>query len=324
MDRMLKYSGIFQKILISAAIIAALMLSMDFSKLALSFGKMHISAWLIATVLCYVQILALSYRWLKLVNIYEEKISFTYALKTNLACLLANYLFITSIGGIIIRIAMNVKVGVSLIRSLAATAIDRMFTLLALIVLSILFLPVLSDVVSTDIHQRMVFLLLGLIFASVFIGFLLLEGPRKKIIFSHRKVAICFQYLRSVLTKKHVFAEVLVSSLLAQTAHFTAVYFIMTSMGIDFSLLHFMAIIPIITIVASLPIGYGGWGIREGAFVYGLGLIHVPFEAAFAASIQVGIISMGGALLLGIPALASSDLKQIFSFKKVLFKNAAH
>ena len=85
-------------------------------------------------------------------------------------------------------------------------------------------------------------------------------------------------------------------------------------MGIEFSWLHFIAIIPVITIVASLPIGYGGWGIREGAFVYGLGLINIPFETAFATSIQIGIISMAGALIAAIPALVlSSDFRQMLS-----------
>ena len=86
------------------------------------------------------------------------------------------------------------------------------------------------------------------------------------------------------------------------------------SMGIDFSVLYFFAVIPVITLVSSLPIGYGGWGIREGAFVYGLGLINVPFETAFATSIQVGIISMCGAIVAAIPVLLKSGTQ----FKKTI------
>ena len=92
-------------------------------------------------------------------------------------------------------------------------------------------------------------------------------------------------------------------------SYFAAVYIIMVSMNIDFSLLHFFAVIPAITLVASLPIGYGGWGIREGAFIYGLGLIDVPFETAFSASVQIGIISMSGAILASIPIFLRSGSK---------------
>lgn len=309
-------SKFLQKIALSVLIMGILALGMDYSKFTMSVGSIHLDAWAMALGLIYLQVIALSYRWLKLINIYEKKISFSYAIKVNLASLIANYLFITSIGGIIVRVAMSVKSGVSLIRSIAATGLDRFFTLLALMLLSIIFLPVFNDIVSTDIYHKAMFLILMMVGMSVLLSLILFEGPRKKIIFSHRKVAMCFQYLRTVLTDQKVFGKVVASSLVGQLSYFAAVYCIMTSMGIEFSWLHFIAVIPVITIVASLPIGYGGWGIREGAFVYGLGLINVPFETAFATSIQIGIISMGGALLAGVPVLLSSDFRQFFSTKK--------
>lgn len=309
-------SKFLQKIALSVLIMGILALGMDYSKFTMSVGSIHLEAWAMALGLIYLQVIALSYRWLKLINIYEKKISFTYAIKVNLASLIANYLFITSIGGIIVRVAMSVKSGVSLIRSIAATGLDRFFTLLALMLLSIIFLPVFNDIVSTDIYHKVMFMILMMVGLSVLLSLILFEAPRKKIIFSHRKVAMCFQYLRTVLTDQKVFGKVVASSLIGQLSYFAAVYCIMTSMGIDFSWLHFIAVIPVITVVASLPIGYGGWGIREGAFVYGLGLINVPFETAFATSIQIGIISMGGALLAGVPVLLSSDFKQFFSSQK--------
>ena len=314
MDKLLKHSKLLQKIIISMLVLAALALGMDHAKFTESIGSIHIDAWLIALALIYLQILALSYRWLKLINLYERKISFTYAVKVNLASLIANYLFITSIGGIIVRVAMSVKSGVSLIRSIAATGLDRFFTLLALLLLSIVFLPVFDSIVSADIYQKTVFMILLMLGVSVLFAFILFEAPRKKIIFSHRKVAMCFQFLRTVLTDRKVFGKIIASSLIGQLAYFGSVYAVMISMGIEFSWLHFIAIIPVITIVASLPIGYGGWGIREGAFVYGLGLINIPFETAFATSIQIGIISMAGALIAAIPALVlSSDFRQMLS-----------
>lgn len=316
MKNLLSQSKLLQKVVISLLIMGFLFAGMDYSKFTASIGDIHIDAWVIALGLIYLQLIALSYRWLKLINLYEKKISFAYAVKVNLASLIANYLFITSIGGIIVRVAMSVKSGVSLIRSVAATGLDRFFTLLALLVLSIMFLPVLGKVVSSDIYHETLFMILMLIGISVLFSLLLFEVPRKKIIFSHRKVAMCFQYLRTVLTDQKVFGKVIASSLIGQIAYFGAVYFIMRSMGIEFSWLEFIAVIPVITIVASLPIGYGGWGIREGAFVYGLGLIHVPFETAFATSIQIGIISMAGALFAGIPALLmNSDIRQLLKHK---------
>ncbi len=316
MDKLFKQGGTLPKVLISMLIIAILAMSVDFTKFTASLGEIHLSAWILAIGFLYVQILALSYRWLKLINIHESKISFGYAVKVNLASMLANYLFITSIGGIIVRVVMSVKGGVSFIRSLAATGLDRMFTLFALFVLSVIFLPFLGHVVSGDIFQKSVLFIFGFVLAVGLFCFIMFEGPRKKIIFSHRKVAMCFQYLRAVLTTPDILGKVVASSLIGQLSYFMAAYFVIASMGVEFSWLNFIAVIPFITLIASMPIGYGGWGIREGAFIYGLGLINIPFETAFAASIQIGLISMAAAVIAGIPVIMNPDFRASLFHKK--------
>ncbi|MGH1398100.1 MAG: lysylphosphatidylglycerol synthase transmembrane domain-containing protein [Alphaproteobacteria bacterium] len=311
MKELLSKTGLLKKIAISAVILVALVFMMDTSKLRFTLDDIHNDAWAIAAGFIFVQILALSYRWLKLINFYERKITFRNAVKVNLASLLANYLFITSVGGIVVRVAMSVKSRVSLIRSIAATGLDRLFTLFALLLLTLIFLPILGQIVSTDVFHKTVFLLLLCAAGAVVLTLILFEAPRRKIIFSHRKVAMVFGYLRSVFTNTDVFARITAASLIGQLAYFAAVYTVLVSIGAEFSWLHFLAVIPVITIVASLPIGYGGWGIREGAFVYGLGFISVPIETAFAASIQIGLISMAATIMTGVPALLLTyDVRQ--------------
>jgi uncharacterized membrane protein YbhN (UPF0104 family) len=304
----IKHSGIIQKLFVSAIIMLILFLGMDTTKLSLSLDQVHNSAWIIAAALISFQILALSYRWLILINVYRHKISFSYALKTNIVSMIANYLFITSIGGIITRVAMSVKSGVSLTRSIAATGLDRLFTLLALLVLTVIFLPILSNVIAPDIFSKTLGLIFVSILGAIVLYTLLFEAPRKKIIFSHRKIAMCFQYLRFVLTNHNVLAKTIFASLIGQLAYFGAVYCVLSSMGVEFAWLSFMAIIPVITIISSLPIGYGGWGVREGAYIAGLGIYGIPAETAFSASIQIGIISMGVAIIAAIPTLINSNI----------------
>jgi glycosyltransferase 2 family protein len=41
--------------------------------------------------------------------------------------------------------------------------------------------------------------------------------------------------------------------------------------------------------MAMVPVSIAGWGVREGAMVYGLGLANVPREAALIVSIVVGL-----------------------------------
>lgn len=292
------------KVVVSLAIMALLAMRMDLSALGQHVGDIQGPVWMMAAALIFLQILALAYRWFLLINAHEQRITYRSALRVTLASMIANYLFITSIGGIIVRVAMSVQSGISLIRSIAATALDRVMTLAALLILTALFLPVLSVIASHDFFHHAIFIL-GLFSCGAFVfAVLMFDTFRRRIIFSHRKVAMCFQYLRTVMTDQNIMGRILISSLIGQVAYFGAVYAVTASMGIEFSWLHFISILPLITVIASLPVGYGGWGIREGAFVYGLGLIDIPIEVAFAVSVQIGLISMICAFIAGIPALA--------------------
>lgn len=292
------------KVAISALTMVFLVWHMDTGVLGHHLGDIQLNIWFVAALMLFLQIFMLTYRWFLLINAHERRITYRNALRVTLASMIANYLFITSIGGIIVRVAMSVQSGFSLMRSIAATALDRIMTLGALLILTVLFLPVLSAIASHDIYHHAIFVI-GLFLIGAFLFSLLFsDSLRRKIIFSHRKVAMCFKYLRTIMTDKNLLGKIIASSLVGQIAYFGAVYMLTLSMGVEFSWLHFISILPLITVIASLPVGYGGWGIREGAFVYGLGLINIPVEVAFAVSVQVGLLSMICAFFAGVPALA--------------------
>ena len=107
----------------------------------------------------FIQIFALSYRWFLLINAHERRITYRNSVRVTLASMIANYLFITSVGGIVMRIAMRVQSGNSLVRSIAATVLDRGMTLLALLLLTLAFLPIVGDIASHDIFHHAIFIL---------------------------------------------------------------------------------------------------------------------------------------------------------------------
>lgn len=70
--------------------------------------------------------------------------------------------------------------------------------------------------------------------------------------------------------------------------------------GIDVGFLTWLAVMPVVLLVSALPISIGGWGIREIAMVYMLGLFAVPPALAAAVSVQLGLC-MTIASLVGAP-----------------------
>ncbi|GJL84462.1 MAG: hypothetical protein DHS20C02_02370 [Micavibrio sp.] len=309
MTQMLKQKAFLIKALISLAIIAVLVMRMDITTIKDLVGHIHVEYWLVALFLMFVQILALALRWSLLINVHGHKMDYSDSLRITLASLLANYLFITSIGGIIVRVALAIQHGISWVQSIAATTLDRLMTLAALLILTVVFLPILFGIVEKEIFQSTLAAIFTFVLAFSVFSLLFLKNVRRHLIFSHRKIAVGYKYLRSIGRNHNLIAQITATSLFAQTAYFAAVYVVTVSTGVDFPLLYFMAVLPMITIVASLPVGYGGWGIREGAFVYGLGLINVPIETAFVVSIQIGLISMIAVLIAGIPALMSGHMQ---------------
>jgi uncharacterized protein (TIRG00374 family) len=70
--------------------------------------------------------------------------------------------------------------------------------------------------------------------------------------------------------------------------------------GVDVGFLTWLVVMPVVLLVTALPISIGGWGTREIAMVYMLGLFGVPSDLAAAVSIQFGLCSTI-ASLVGAP-----------------------
>lgn len=317
MTDLLKKNGLLLKVLFSASLLAVLAFRTDYKAIQAMVEHIHFSTCVFAMMFIFFQIIALSYRWMLLVNAEEWRMGLSTSLRITLVSFLANYLFITSAGGIIARIGLSMHHGISLIKSIAITFIDRMMTLLALCLLAAVFLPTIKSIYDPHLFNASVILILMSISTIAAFLIFLAYRNRRSLIFMNRKIALGFKYLRTLATDRKLLTKVVLVSIVAQIMYFIAVYIVMKSLGAEFSFFKFMIVMPFITIVASLPVGYGGWGIREGAFIYGLGLINMPIEAAFMASVQIGIISMLAAMIAGIPAFLSGETQfALKSWKK--------
>jgi uncharacterized membrane protein YbhN (UPF0104 family) len=76
--------------------------------------------------------------------------------------------------------------------------------------------------------------------------------------------------------------------------------------GIDVGVVSWLVVMSVVLLVSALPISVGGWGTRELAMVYMLGLFAVPPDLAAAVSIQFGLCSTV-ASLVGAPVWAMLD-----------------
>lgn len=301
------------KLAISATILVLLFMKMDKGDI-LSDMEDHFqaSAWMWSAVFMLLQIILLSFRWEMLVNIGKKHMSFMDALKINVASQLANVFFIATVGGILVRIGMSVQLGATIFKSLIATAFDRLMTLGALILLSAAFMPSLAHYVDNATFTTFsmyvsVLVFTMFIFAPIFINTVLFRMPAVAKLKGRLRYGL--RYLKVLLKNPFLCGKILIVSITAQMAFFVAEYFIAHSTGASLSFWQLMTVLPIIALLSALPISVGGWGVREGAFVYFLGLLGVPMETAFLISVQIGLIGMLITAITGIPYILTTDFK---------------
>ncbi len=299
------------KALISAMILGILLLRVkpdEIMNMTLHFDVFYLT---LALAFMLIQIVALAGRWHMLVNLNRPIIPFETSLRITVAGLLANFLLFTSISGVFVRIALIMQEGVKLSHALFSAITDRILTFAALAIMALLFLPQLAPYV-----EEKTFLTLSLAAgitvttAFVFTPFFFHDSVRR-IAYGNRKMAKAYKNIRTLLEQPALFMKIITISMGAQLCYFAAVYMISLSTEATFSFLQVLTVLPVIALVAALPISIGGWGVRESAFIMGLGLIGTPMETAFLISVQIGILSMVSTIVAGIPALLSGSAQSM-------------
>lgn len=297
------------KVALSLAILAVLAMHLDAGQLTQLFPHVDITFWGLALAALLVQISILSYRWLLFVNADRAGMDYFTALRITVASLLANLLLVTSISGVFVKVALSAQYGFPVIKSVCAAVADRFMTLAALLVFAVLFLPLLQNYISVGPFIAVALAVTGFVCAAFIFMPVFVQSLMRDIIFFNRKVTVTICYIRSLVSDQKLVFRLIVASLAAQFCYFLAVEFLALSMGVKLPFYELLAVLPFVTLAASLPIGFGGWGLREGAFIYGLGLLGVPAETAFMISIHVGLLSMASTVVAGIPAIVTGDAR---------------
>lgn len=300
----LMFSRSILKYVVSVGVLVFLLMQMDVSTLL--EGVRHSSWWLlgISTLFIFGQIFFLNLRWHAYLNVGRKKVPFTASVLINLAGYFANILFITSVGGIIAKSGLAIQYGVSVACSFIATFLDRFMTLAALIVLGAIGMPFLQGTLDNTVLMMLALSIFFVILSVVLVVTLLRLGVFKDFILSDRKRSRGVATLRNFIENYDLMARTSAHSLLAQICFVLSVYTL--SFGFEGTFVHaveFLALIPVLALISSLPISFGGWGVREGAFIYGLGLLGFSMEDAFLLSVQVGLVTLVAPILVGLPYL---------------------
>lgn len=195
------------------------------------------------------------------------------------------------VGGDAMRLWLLHRVGIPVREAFKALLVDRCIGFAALVFLVALGLPALLEHVSA-LHQQLsaplTWTALGAGLAAGLAGLLLIpERYRRHPVFSE-----IGRMLSISLRDAYVRNRLLLTFSYAGTIHLLNVlifFLIASNLGLPISLAQWFCIVPAALLFSMIPVSIGGWGLREGIFIFGLGALDVRPEEAAVVSILFGL-----------------------------------
>ncbi|WP_142849781.1 lysylphosphatidylglycerol synthase transmembrane domain-containing protein [Telmatospirillum sp. J64-1] len=205
-----------------------------------------------------------------------------------------------ALGGDAVRIWMGRRAGLALGPAVNGVMIERVLTLLSLMMMVAILQPVLIYRVG-DIPGRWIFPLASLA-AVVAVGMLMTLDrlpavlARWRLVSGLRKLA---GDSRRVFLSRHAFPAF--AWAFAGHANLALVFWLLAlSLGLDVYFLDFLVLVPPIILLMTLPISVAGWGVREAAVVMALSLVGVDPASALVVSVLYGLVNIAANLPGGL------------------------
>lgn len=213
--------------------------------------------------------------------------------------------FATFVSGDAIRVWLLARTGAGYRVAGNAVLLDRVFGIAALVMLIALGLPALLDILpSAEMRASAALVTAG--FAGLVGGFLLLgyliDPARRRNLAVASKLPWLLDFAgaaRHVIAAPAPAALAFLLALAVQLLSLGAIDLLFHGVGIPVSAANCLLFIPLVMLIAMLPLSFAGWGLREGAMVVAFNLAGVAADITLAVSIAFGLII----LLTSLPGL---------------------
>lgn len=275
-------------------------------------GQSH-SAIVIASLAILVQSMFGAVRWQSIMltlakahNIAEQRIvPFSRALRDFYISCFVNCCLPGTVGGDVVRVWLIKSDKTPLPVAISSVVLDRLMALFALGVMGFCTIPVLASYLGLNIWLSL-FLCGTLGIMGLWLLFHLDHLP---VLRSANWLEYFLHNLRLLRANSRMALTSLVFAIFGHSCYCLFVYITASSLGIHLSFIDSLTLVPWVLLAAIIPFSIGGWGLREAAMVYMLGLASIPQEAALTISVQLGIASIITSLPAGFLWLASKKRK---------------
>lgn len=217
----------------------------------------------------------------------------------------------STVGGDIFRGVQLSRVGMPVgtaVRIILAVRVLSFITLVGVIAAG---LPIALGLLKEPRDELLMITLLasgiGVIAALFVLAHIRLRVPRLERWAFFQKLLTVAGDFRLLLTPSHGIASAWAAALAQHLLRVGVLAALATGLGLDIPFATLFAFATAALLMAMVPISFGGWGIREIAFVYLLGAAGVSAEAALSLSIAFGLLRVLMGVIGGLAWVVAND-----------------
>ncbi|MBF0556753.1 MAG: flippase-like domain-containing protein [Nitrospirae bacterium] len=263
------------KVLISAAILYVLLSKVDLNRVFSLLRNINLLYFFMGCLLCIVSVGFISRRWQLFIS---EDISLSKLFSLNMIWLFFNNVMPGTTGGDAVKVYyVYKKTGNGLIAA-ASVFMDRYIGLANIIFIGLAAMMFgLNRLAGTGVEYFTPAVTAAFAVVSVIVfGFRL--GGR------FASVAKFYEYFHLYMRNTKAIALSFMLTTAAQLIAIGCVYLVAHGLGVEVGVLDLLIFVPVIVLIAAIPISISGFGLREGAFVLLFKRAGIAEETAIAIS----------------------------------------
>jgi len=294
---------------VSVSLLGWFVSKIDLHNLLEAFLALSPSALAIAFLMYLASQLVSSVRWYFLAHALDFSGSWSMYLRYYFVGMYFNLFLPTSVGGDVLKVLFISRGESKKLRATYSVLADRLFGLAAMFLLGAGAVLIGNGVLPS--HFEHLLCLAGLCVIAVLLGLPLVYKILSSIwpVLGERLAVLLVFWKKP----KTLFAAMGLS-LVLQVLGMGAVTLLAKAMGLSPTTAFYFAAFPLVAILTLLPISFNGIGIREGGFIYFLGLKGISAEKAITLSLSFFAVQVVAALIGGLVYTFGSQKKSLHDY----------
>jgi glycosyltransferase 2 family protein len=283
------------RIAVSVGLLAYLFVVIDVGAALAILGGAHGALLLAMVCVAVAERIFAAWRWYLLLRLSDHDIRFPRVLRLTLVSSFAGYAFPGSVGVEAVRIYGVTRTTADLGHAVSSVLVERMLAMLALMLLIAIGLafsampwPALEWVLWVSFAALLSGVLLIMLPAGRRATLALLPGGRLAPI--RNKLAEIYAALDVYRRRPGVVWLSLGAAVVFQLLRVVMAALGAWALGAETGLFVFLAIVPAVGLITTLPISIGGFGVQEVGFVYLFGMAGMAGETALALSLLLHLM----------------------------------